>query len=32
MRSKLSFTQTDTTQWNMPTMATLVRLISALTA
>jgi hypothetical protein len=32
MRSKLSFTQTDTTQWNMPLTATPVRLISALTA
>jgi hypothetical protein len=31
MRSKLSFTQPDMTQWNTPT-ATPVRLISAFTA
>jgi len=32
MRSKLSFTQTDTAQWNTPVTATPVHLISALTA
>ena len=32
MRSKLSFPRTDTTQWNRPTTAPPVRLISALTA